>query len=328
MSRIGNTLRAPSCVAASRRAPPGVRRSTGCGRASPRRPAGWRPAGSARTATRWPATGPPAQSSTPSPAGCAAPENGWTGCSPRPRPCPCRRSRCASRPRCTRRAAGACWSKPKGSRSPGGSPPIGLSLAAGDRLLVTGANGAGKSTLLDVLAGRTAPDGGRIVRRGRTGPLAQRDESGPPTRTVLAAYAHGCPGHRRGTRRTAARPGPVRPRAARGTGRLPVGRTAATARPGPAGRRTRRHPAARRDPAARRAGEPPVLGSGGGVGGGPGRLPRRGGRGQPRPAAPPPLAGPPPHLARPRPRPPLTPHAACPRPPPGPATPRHLPPLP
>ncbi|MCB5180689.1 ABC-F family ATP-binding cassette domain-containing protein [Streptomyces antimicrobicus] len=72
--------------------------------------------------------------------------------------------------------------------------PVDLSLAAGDRLLVTGANGAGKSTLLDVLAGRTAPDGGRIVRHGRTGLLAQRTESGPPGRTVLAAYAHGRPG--------------------------------------------------------------------------------------------------------------------------------------
>ncbi|RSS52290.1 ABC-F family ATP-binding cassette domain-containing protein [Streptomyces sp. WAC06614] len=70
--------------------------------------------------------------------------------------------------------------------------PVTVNVAAGDRLLVTGANGAGKSTLLGVLAGRTAPDGGRIVRRGRTGLLTQQADAGlPGGRTVLEAYAHG-----------------------------------------------------------------------------------------------------------------------------------------
>jgi macrolide transport system ATP-binding/permease protein len=40
----------------------------------------------------------------------------------------------------------------------------GLSLTSGDRLAVTGPNGAGKSTLLSVLAGRLAPDTGRVHR--------------------------------------------------------------------------------------------------------------------------------------------------------------------
>ncbi|MFH8897107.1 ABC-F family ATP-binding cassette domain-containing protein [Streptomyces coeruleorubidus] len=39
-----------------------------------------------------------------------------------------------------------------------------LSLTSGDRLAVTGPNGAGKSTLLSVLAGRLAPDTGRVHR--------------------------------------------------------------------------------------------------------------------------------------------------------------------
>lgn len=40
-----------------------------------------------------------------------------------------------------------------------------LELRPDSRLLVTGPNGAGKSTLLSVLAGRIAPDAGRVVRR-------------------------------------------------------------------------------------------------------------------------------------------------------------------
>ncbi|CAM3143970.1 heme ABC exporter ATP-binding protein CcmA [Prescottella defluvii] len=43
--------------------------------------------------------------------------------------------------------------------------PVGLSLDAGDRLLVTGHNGAGKSTLLAVLAGELTPTTGSVHRR-------------------------------------------------------------------------------------------------------------------------------------------------------------------
>ncbi|MGA4797641.1 ABC-F family ATP-binding cassette domain-containing protein [Streptomyces lavendulocolor] len=69
--------------------------------------------------------------------------------------------------------------------------PVSLTVSAGDRLLIGGANGAGKSTLLSLLAGTTEPDRGRLVRRGRTGLLAQQPHVGPPGRTVLGAYAHG-----------------------------------------------------------------------------------------------------------------------------------------
>ncbi|MFI8854005.1 ribosomal protection-like ABC-F family protein [Streptomyces sp. NPDC053499] len=74
-------------------------------------------------------------------------------------------------------------------------PRTGLTVAAGERLLVTGPNGAGKSTLLGVLAGELAPDTGRVSRRGRIGYLPQEpgfaaevDEAGA---TLLEAYAHG-----------------------------------------------------------------------------------------------------------------------------------------
>lgn len=66
--------------------------------------------------------------------------------------------------------------------------PVDLSLAAGDRLLVTGGNGAGKSTLVRVLSGELAPDQGRITRRGRIGHLAQHPDPGPPGATVRAAF--------------------------------------------------------------------------------------------------------------------------------------------
>ncbi|MFJ3923295.1 ABC-F family ATP-binding cassette domain-containing protein [Streptomyces sp. NPDC090022] len=74
---------------------------------------------------------------------------------------------------------------------PGRLAPVGLTLRAGDRLLVDGPNGAGKSTLLNILAGTADPAHGRVVRRGRTGLLAQRTDVGPAGRTVLEAYAHG-----------------------------------------------------------------------------------------------------------------------------------------
>ncbi|MET9864133.1 ribosomal protection-like ABC-F family protein [Streptomyces smyrnaeus] len=71
----------------------------------------------------------------------------------------------------------------------------GLTVSAGERLLMTGPNGAGKSTLLSILAGELAPDTGRISRRGRIGHLPQEPEiAGDGGATLLEAYAHGRPG--------------------------------------------------------------------------------------------------------------------------------------
>jgi len=66
---------------------------------------------------------------------------------------------------------------------------VSLGLDDGQRIGVVGPNGAGKSTLLQVIAGRQAPDDGRVTRAGgvRVGVLDQRDDlSG----TVLEAV-HG-----------------------------------------------------------------------------------------------------------------------------------------
>ncbi|NEB63103.1 ABC-F family ATP-binding cassette domain-containing protein [Streptomyces diastaticus] len=72
--------------------------------------------------------------------------------------------------------------------------PTDLTARAGDRLLITGSNGTGKSTLLSVLAGRLAPDTGRVTRRGRLGHLPQEPAPGRPGVTLLQAYARGLPG--------------------------------------------------------------------------------------------------------------------------------------
>ena len=56
---------------------------------------------------------------------------------------------------------------------------VSLGLDDGDRIGVVGRNGGGKSTLLRVLAGRQAPDGGRVTHRRdlRVGLLDQDDEA-------------------------------------------------------------------------------------------------------------------------------------------------------
>jgi ATP-binding cassette subfamily F protein uup len=60
---------------------------------------------------------------------------------------------------------------------------VSLGVSAGDRVGVVGRNGAGKSTLLALLAGRTAPDSGRVAMAAglRVGYLPQGDR---PTGTV------------------------------------------------------------------------------------------------------------------------------------------------
>ena len=64
-----------------------------------------------------------------------------------------------------------------------------LSLAPGDRLLVTGANGSGKSTLLAVLAGRLLPSSGTVQVTGRVDILEQDSAFPEPDLPVLEAYA-------------------------------------------------------------------------------------------------------------------------------------------
>ncbi|MGC4806149.1 ABC-F family ATP-binding cassette domain-containing protein [Micromonospora sp. DT233] len=65
-----------------------------------------------------------------------------------------------------------------------------LTVAIGDRLLVTGPNGAGKSTLLRVLAGQLAPDGGEVYRSAglRIALLDQDVEFPDPQRSAHSYY--------------------------------------------------------------------------------------------------------------------------------------------
>ncbi|MFF0742336.1 ABC-F family ATP-binding cassette domain-containing protein [Streptomyces sp. NPDC004111] len=67
----------------------------------------------------------------------------------------------------------------------------GLTVDAGQRLLVHGGNGAGKSTLLRLMAGVVRPDAGTVARRGRIGYLAQEIPVHRPAERVLTAFGRG-----------------------------------------------------------------------------------------------------------------------------------------
>ncbi|WP_433462384.1 ribosomal protection-like ABC-F family protein [Spirillospora sp. CA-128828] len=69
-----------------------------------------------------------------------------------------------------------------------------LTIASGQRLLVTGENGAGKTTLLRVLAGDLEPDAGAARRPARIGYLAQELPARSTRLPLLAAFAAGRPG--------------------------------------------------------------------------------------------------------------------------------------
>ncbi|MEU3074530.1 ribosomal protection-like ABC-F family protein [Streptomyces laurentii] len=69
-----------------------------------------------------------------------------------------------------------------------------LTIAPGQRLLVTGENGAGKTTLLRVLAGDLEPDTGTVRRPARIGYLAQELPARSTRLPLLAAFAAGRPG--------------------------------------------------------------------------------------------------------------------------------------
>ncbi|MER8041777.1 ribosomal protection-like ABC-F family protein [Streptomyces sp. NPDC094032] len=69
-----------------------------------------------------------------------------------------------------------------------------LSIAPGQRLLVSGENGAGKTTLLRVLAGDLEPDSGTARRPARIGYLAQELPAHAPHLPLLRAFAAGRPG--------------------------------------------------------------------------------------------------------------------------------------
>ncbi|MFJ4817679.1 ribosomal protection-like ABC-F family protein [Streptomyces sp. NPDC088801] len=69
-----------------------------------------------------------------------------------------------------------------------------LTIAPGQRLLVTGENGAGKTTLLRVLAGDLEPDAGTARRPARIGYLPQDLPTHSTRLPLLAAFAAGQPG--------------------------------------------------------------------------------------------------------------------------------------
>ncbi|CAM5267946.1 ABC-F family ATP-binding cassette domain-containing protein [Streptomyces avidinii] len=88
--------------------------------------------------------------------------------------------------RFTEGAAGAV--EIAGAALPGRLPPVSLTLAPGERLLVTGANGAGKSTLLHLLAGELKPAQGSVRTPARVGLLRQDDPWQRELRSVVEVF--------------------------------------------------------------------------------------------------------------------------------------------
>ncbi|MFD1930471.1 ABC-F family ATP-binding cassette domain-containing protein [Nonomuraea mangrovi] len=72
---------------------------------------------------------------------------------------------------------------------------VDLAVDRGSRLVVLGLNGAGKTTLLKILAGRLAPDSGRVVHGHglRLGYFAQEHDTLDPGRTVGQNLADAAP---------------------------------------------------------------------------------------------------------------------------------------
>ncbi|GAA2372387.1 hypothetical protein GCM10010404_29580 [Nonomuraea africana] len=81
---------------------------------------------------------------------------------------------------------------------------VDLAVDRGSRLVVLGLNGAGKTTLLKILAGRLAPDSGRVVPGHglRLGYFGQEHDTLDPARTVRQNLAQAAPGLSDGEART------------------------------------------------------------------------------------------------------------------------------
>ncbi|MFD6967612.1 ATP-binding cassette domain-containing protein [Streptomyces sp. NPDC059949] len=75
-----------------------------------------------------------------------------------------------------------------GAALPGRLEPLSLSLAPGERLLVTGPNGTGKSTLLQLLAGEVEPAQGRVRTPPHVGLLRQDDRWARELRSAVQMF--------------------------------------------------------------------------------------------------------------------------------------------
>jgi ATP-binding cassette subfamily F protein 3 len=67
---------------------------------------------------------------------------------------------------------------------------VDLTVAAGDRVLITGRNGAGKTTLLRVLGGLITPDGGDVKAAGAVALLPQTSDGLRTGVTVMQHFRH------------------------------------------------------------------------------------------------------------------------------------------